>query len=52
MVAYLFVVDKYCLNWHIPFGGSIGLCAFEFDVISNFIWFGCFKLEYEILVQV
>jgi hypothetical protein len=43
MVAYLFVVDRYYLNWHILFGGSTGLCAFELDVISNFIWFGCCK---------
>jgi hypothetical protein len=39
MVAYLFVVDRYCLKWHTPFGESISLCAFECDVISNFIWF-------------
>jgi hypothetical protein len=39
-----FVVDMYYLNWRIFFGGSIGLCAIEFDVISNFIWFGCCKV--------
>ncbi len=26
------------------FGGSIGLCAIEFDVISNFIWLECCKV--------
>jgi hypothetical protein len=44
MVAYLFVVDMYYLNWHILLGGSVGLCAIEFDVISNFICFGCCKV--------
>jgi hypothetical protein len=43
MVTYLFMVDGYYLNWHISFRGSTSLCAFELDVISNFIWFGCYK---------
>jgi hypothetical protein len=51
--------DVQCLNWHIPLGGSTCLCAIEFHLISNFIWFGCYKagiylvvMEFEILVQV
>jgi hypothetical protein len=27
------------------FWGSTCLCAFEFDVISNFIWFRCCKVR-------
>ncbi len=41
------------------FWWSIGLCAIKFDLISNFIWFGCCKagiylvvMEFEILVKV
>jgi len=52
MVTYLFVVDRYYSISHIPFGGSTCLCAFEFDVILNFICLDVAKLEYEILVQV
>jgi hypothetical protein len=50
-VAYLFVVDKQCLNWHIPLGGSIGLCEIEFDLISNFIWFGFYKVRVYLVIM-
>ncbi len=36
---------------HIPLGGSIGLCEIEFDLISNFIWFGFYKVRVYLVVM-